>query len=105
MKRLALVIITVLLGTGCSTMAKQPEVVKVPVLYCPAPSNIDCSDLPLGHISSEQLKQPGEVAKMYKATVEKLQGCIAEYEKQVDFYKNAHDSYNSANNGKPGDAK
>lgn len=104
MKRLVL-ILTVMISACASTGIKQPDVVKVPVLFCPAPSEYHRPDMPIEQMTDNQKQSPGEVAKRYKATIKALQGYISELETQLDNYKKIHDSYDKTTSAIPGDEK
>ena len=66
---------------------------EVPILYCPAPTEIKRPELPIHEMTDEQKASPGEVAKYYKATVKILIGYVKELESQLNQYKEISQSY------------
>jgi len=85
MVRMILILGLVILLTGCfatTTIKVKTEVQEtlVPVLYCPAPPQIERPILPIHTLTEEDLRKDGMVAKSYKATVKALMGYAKEQE-------------------------
>lgn len=98
-KLIAAVTIIMLVTVGCGTGAKQIRIrsevqeVQVPLLYCPAPPAISAPSLPIHNMTPEQLSNPGEVVKHYKATVKTLLGYIDELEQGLGSYDETSKEY------------
>lgn len=95
MKSIFLLLATVALF-GCADTVRiksDTQEVFVPIIYCPEPPEIKRPALPIHNMTPEQEKQPGEVAKNYKATVKALQGYSVELEKVMRQYRESNTSY------------
>ena len=89
--------ISILLLTGCATsnrvrIANETQIVKVPLLYCPAPPITARPNLPI-HRIGVQTGSEGELVKAYVATVKDLQGYILELEAIVESYDDTNEAY------------
>ena len=90
------VLLATLILVGCTETVKiksDTQEVFVPIIYCPEPPEVKRPALPILNMTPEQEKQPGEVAKNYKATVKALQGYAVELEKVMKQYKESSTSY------------
>lgn len=79
-------------GCGSNPVKKETEVQQVnkPILYCPAPQNIERPQLATETIKAED--SSGEIAKKYKAAVRQL----LDYSKQLESQLNRYDQTNEA---------
>lgn len=94
--RIGLTIVLAMLLTGCSKeyiIKNEIQEVIVPVIYSPAPPVIERPVLPIHFISAEQLKNDGEVAKHYKATVKTLINYSMELEEALLEYSKINKAY------------
>lgn len=85
-----LLLSSVILLAGCFPNKRPQEVqiqtVNVPILYCPAPPQVERPALPIHEMTPEQRHNAGEVVKHYKATVKTLQGYALELERIIEQY-------------------
>jgi len=65
----------------------------VPIIYSPAPPEIERPKLPIQHMTDEELKSDGTVVKYYKATVKTLIGYSKELEKALAEYDKINKAY------------
>jgi len=92
------IVLLALLMQGCGLFGKnirianETQIVKVPLLYCPAPPNWQ---RPFTEIERENLANAsdGDVVKAYVATVKELQGYVVELETIIKSYDDANGSY------------
>jgi hypothetical protein len=73
-------------------IANETQIVKVPLLYCPAPPNWQ---RPVTEIERENLERAsdGDIVKAYVATVKELQGYVVELETIIKSYDDANKAY------------
>lgn len=94
-----LIIILVSLVSGCAGLKiKDPDQVNlqeslVPILYCPSPPRVERPALPIETITNIDNKDPGIVAKKYKATIKALQGYSIQLEEALKSYDEASKAY------------
>jgi len=82
--------VAVMLATGCAstpTFKTQVVEIRTPVLYSPRPPILDRPDLIIHELSVAERRDPGTVAKYYKATVLQLLGYTEELESVLESYK------------------
>lgn len=94
--KLTFILLASLTLIGCTETVKiksDTQEVFVPIIYCPEPPDVKRPALPILNMTPEQEKQPGEVAKSYKATVKALQGYAVELEKVMRQYRESNTSY------------
>lgn len=77
--RIAVIVILVAALTGClnkNTRDRPPEIVRTPILFCPAPPGLDTRvdelDLYINDLTDEDLKDPGKVVQAFRADVYQL---------------------------------
>jgi len=100
---MAKIIYTLLLPltlSGCiwNNVKTNVQEVKVPILYCPAPTHHLRPELPIQHMTPKQLASDGEVVKRYKATVVVLLGYASILEQELDKYNDTSASYKQMKN-------
>lgn len=102
MKKLIVAAMLVVLVSGCAgkqiRIRSEVQEVQVPLLYCPAPPELNQPVLPIQEMTEEQKADPGEVAKYYKATVRALLGYVGELEKALDSYDATNEAYDELRN-------
>lgn len=86
-------LIIILVGCGSNPVKTETEVqrVEVPILYCPAPEDVQRPQLAIETITEDDTD--GEIAKKYKATIKQLQSYSKQLEAQLDEYNNTNQSY------------
>lgn len=97
MRFLSIVLLAIVLQ-GCSAfgdkfrIANETQVIKVPLLVCPAPPNWQ---RPITLIEDQDLarKSDGELVKAYVATIKELQGYVVELETIVKSYDDTSKAY------------
>lgn len=98
MKKVVIVATLLLFVTACALpkqirIRKEVQESTVPILYCPAPEEIEPPVLPIHTMTEEEREIDGEIAKRYKASVQVLQGYIEQLEKMLNDYKKANEAY------------
>lgn len=90
-----ILLLFVLVGCGTKPIRIKTEIQEsyVPILYCPAPPEIKRPVLAIDLMTEEQLNDPGELVKHYKATIIQLQGYITELETIRDSYDESNEAY------------
>lgn len=97
MHKLIAIAVVILLLSSCATkgirIKTETQVVYAPILYCPAPPQIDRPQLPIHHMTPEQLLNSGEVVKHYKASLQTLLGYTKELERTLETYDETNKAY------------
>lgn len=94
-RNIILILIITPLLSGCfgRSVRNTVQEVQVPLLYCPAPPELVRPVLPIHLMTTDQLKNEGEVVKHYKATVRSLIGYTDELEQALKSYEDANTAY------------
>jgi hypothetical protein len=98
-KVITVLTLSAIMLSGCGSLTRKVEVVnktvevKVPLLYCPAPTEIERPELPLAVMTPEQIASDGELAKRYVAQVKTLLNYTSELEKIIAQNKENSTSY------------
>ena len=97
MNKILLIAVLFLLGCTNQPVRIKTEIqeVKVPILYCPAPPNIEKPLLPIHQMTTQQKNNQAEVAKHYAATIKVLFGYIKQLELALQLYDETSKSYDS----------
>jgi len=88
-------IVLLLAGCGAQPIKINTSVKEtyVPIMYSPAPPDIQRPILPIQQITDDELKQDGMVVKYYKATIITLIGYSKELQKALDKYGEINKAY------------
>lgn len=95
-KKLFYILIVSLMLVGCNSPPKvetEIQEVKTPILYCPAPPEINRPALPISDLTEEQKQDHDAVVKHYRASIEVLIGYAKRLEKVVNQYNKNNKSY------------
>jgi len=84
-----ILLLCVVLLSGCHTTPKYPEIVtvEVPVFYCPQPVDIEKPELYIFGLSDEDAKNPDKVFKAYAASIKQLENYATLLNLQFELYK------------------
>lgn len=97
MRNILIALVAVMFISGCAgkqiRIRSEVQEVQVPLLYCPAPADLQQPPLPIHQMTPEQRADAGEVVKHYKATVRVLLGYIEELETSLESYDSANEAY------------
>lgn len=76
-----------ILTSGCQTVDKEVQIVKVPVLHCPEPPKVARPDLQIFELENSDKVDYQKVAKTYAASIKELQYHIEYLELQLDVFR------------------